>query len=239
MVIIPNLAASGNGQIDHSFAIASHEVTVAEFRRFREQHNVDLSVAPTDDCPVHEVNWYDAAAYCNWLSEQEEIPEDQWVYQPNDQGQYAQGMKIKDNALELSGYRLPTDPEWEYACRAGSSGSYGYGEPLPLLERYAQYTGSSSGRIHSVESLLPNAVGLFDMHGNLREWVQTPDFGSMSPLRNNVGRALRGGSYAYPSSTVRSANRNYNQPAGRNDSWGFRLARTFPPVPLTSLPPIP
>lgn len=129
---------------------------------------------------------------------------------------------------------LPTELEWRYACRAGSSGSYGYGEPVPLLERYAQYTVNSSGRSQLVESLLPNAMGLFDMHGNLREWVQDPLSGPMSPLRNSSYRVLRGGSFAYPSSTVRSANRNFNPPAGRNNSWGFRVARTLPPAPVAS-----
>jgi hypothetical protein len=111
MVVIPNPIEFGNGQIDHSFVIASHEVTVAEFRRFRDQYRFDRSVAPTDDCPAISVSWYDAAAYCNWLSGQEGIPEEQWVYEPNDQGQYWDGMKIKDKALELSGYRLLRDLE--------------------------------------------------------------------------------------------------------------------------------
>jgi len=115
MVVIPNPAELGDSLIDHSFAISSHEVTVAEYRRFREQHDFDQNVAPTDDCPVHYVNWFSAAEYCNWLSEQDGVPEDQWVYEPNDSGKYADGMKIKDNALELRGYRLPTRAEWEYA----------------------------------------------------------------------------------------------------------------------------
>lgn len=227
MVVFPNPAEFGSGQIDHSFAISSHEVTVIEFRSFRESHGVNSALAPTEDCPVHNVNWYDAAAYCNWLSEQEGIPDDQWVYQPNDQGKYAEGMRIKDNALELKGYRLPTEAEWEYACRAGSTGSYGHGEPVPLLERYARYVANSTGRSHSAESLLPNAMGLFDMHGNLWEWVQNPNSGPISPVRNDVSRVLLGGSFYYLSPFVRSAGRGNYDPSNRSGNDGFRLARTY------------
>ncbi|MDA1229610.1 MAG: SUMF1/EgtB/PvdO family nonheme iron enzyme [Planctomycetota bacterium] len=237
MVVIPNPAESGNGQIDHSFAIASHEVTVAEFRRFRDQQVVDPSLAPTEDCPVHHVTWYEAASYCNWLSQQEGILEDQWVYEPNGEGQYAEDMKIKENAEELTGYRLPTEAEWEFACRAGSSGTYGFGESVSLLKQYALYIVNSSGRSDSVESLLPNAVGLFDMHGNLWEWTQNPISGSMSPVSNNVARVLRGGSFTYNASYVRSAYRASLQPDSRYDNFGFRVGRTLIPVPLTALPP--
>jgi serine/threonine protein kinase len=226
MVVIPNPAESGSSQSNHSFAIASHEVTVAEFRRFRDQHLVDGDAAPSDDCPVNSVQWYDAAAYCNWLSEHEGIPKDEWVYQPNDEGQYADGMTIKENSLELTGYRLPTDAEWEDACRAGSSGSYGYGEPLPLLDRYAQYVANSFVRSHSVRSLLPNTEGLFDMHGNLWEWVQIPNSGSMSPVRNNLSTWLRGGSFLYAASKVRSVQRSPSYASAKFRDFGFRPART-------------
>lgn len=231
MVVIPNPADFGNNQIDHSFAIASHEVTVAEFHLFRNKDDIDKTVAPTQDCPVHYISWYEAAAYCNWLSEQEGIPEEQWVYHPNDLGQYADGMKINDYAVELSGYRLPTEPEWEFACRAGSISRYGYGEPVPLLERYAQYIGNSSGRSHSVESLLPNTVGLFEMHGSLWEWVQNPASGSMSPVTNNVSRVLCGGSFLGPSSIVRSAQRTKNRPSNRTFTYGFRPTRSYHSFP--------
>jgi serine/threonine protein kinase len=227
MVVIPNPAESGNGQIDHSFAIATHEVTVAEFRRFRENHGVNGDVAPTEDCPIISVNWYDAAAYCNWLSEQEGIPEEQWVYEPNGEGQYADGMKIKDNAVELSGYRLPTEAEWEFACRAGSSGTYVFGEPVPLLKWYAFYIGNSSGPSNSVESLLPNAVGLFDMLGNLWEWIQNPRFGPMSPVRDFFNRVLGGGSFTTQKSHVRSALSYDGQPSHRGLNYGFRPSRTY------------
>ena len=93
---------------------------MAEFRRFRKDYTIADDFARTDDCPVHEVSWYDAAAYCNWLSEQDGIPKAQWCYLPNEHGQYAAGMKVAPDFLSRSGYRLPTAAEWEYACRAGS-----------------------------------------------------------------------------------------------------------------------
>ena len=86
------------------------------------------SFARTDDCPVHEVSWYDAAAYCNWLSEQEGIPKGEWCYLPNEEGRYAAGMKLVPDILSRAGYRLPTAGEWEYACRAGSVTLWSFGD---------------------------------------------------------------------------------------------------------------
>ena len=120
---------------------------------------------------------------------------------------------------------LVSDPP-EDACRAGSSRSYGYGEPLPLLDRYAQYVADSFVRSHSVRSLLPNAEGLFDMHGNLWEWVQTPNSGAMSPVRNNSNAWLCGGSFLYPASKVRSVQRSPSYPSSRFPDFSFRSART-------------
>jgi hypothetical protein len=227
MVVIPNAAVSGESSIDHNFAIASHEVTVAEFRRFRHKHEVLREVAPTGDCPVHSVSWYDAAAYCNWLSEQEGIPEDEWVYEPNGNGQYADGVLIRENAVGLLGYRLPTDAEWAFACGAGSSGSYGHGESVALLEKYARYVMNSFVRSYPVGSLLPNETGLFEMQGNLLEWVQTPYSGSISPVRVDRSRVLCGGAFNSRASDIRLGSRNANLPDYRALDVGFRPARTY------------
>src|SRR5262249_11625380 len=143
-----------------------------EFLRFRKDHRYLEMNAPTQDCPVNQVSWYDAVAYCNWLSEQEGIPREQWCYEPNEQKEYAEGMKVKANFLSLSGYRLPTDAEWEFACRAGSVATYSLGENIDLLDKYAWSATNSALRSHPVGLLRPNDLGFFDLHGNVWEWCQ-------------------------------------------------------------------
>ena len=230
-------------QIGHSFAIASKEVTVEEFLSFRKDHQFFKQFAPTGDCPINGVTWYEAAAYCNWLSEQEGIPKEQWCYVPNKAGKYEAGMKMTVDYLLRTGYRLPTEAEWEYACRAGAETAYSFGEPEELLSKYAWYRANSPNGTQPVGKLRPNDQGLFDMQGNVWEWCQDAIEAynkrgdeKNTDISNLTGRVLRGGYFLNPASGVRSAYRNINVPT-RNNFNGFRPARTLPPGSFTALPP--
>jgi formylglycine-generating enzyme required for sulfatase activity len=236
-------------QIGRSFAIAAREVTLAQYRRFhRELFDEDYDsfikeYSRTDDSPVNGVNWYQAAAYCNWLSWQEGIPNDQWCYVRNRTGQYGDGMKLAKGYLGRTGYRLPTEAEWEYACRAKALTCRFYGETDELLSKYAWYTANSldRGMVPGPFAVLgdgpkPNDFGLFNMLGNAMEWTQ--DIFSRLPRRQDdesqdlvvseqIPRVLRGGSFGDRASTVRCATRYWFMPTIREGLIGFRVARTW------------
>lgn len=128
-------------------------------------------------------------------------------------------------------YRLPTEYEWEYCCRAGSNTMYSFGNDDKNINNYAWTAANSKNKTHKVASLKPNDWGLYDMHGNVWEWVQnlhapyTVDIHSFS---NQIGsaRGIRGGSWDYDSRRARSASRNAGTPSGRSNNLGFRLVRT-------------
>ena len=237
--------------IDRTYAIAATEVTRKQWRTFLldqtwtdSQHEPNVASAD-DPNPMNLVNWYQAAAYCNWLSHREGIPEDQWYYQPNENGEYKSGMRPAPGFLTRTGYRLPTEAEWEFACRAGTVTTYSFGEDKTMLPEYSSYVGNSSGHTHSVARFKPNELGLFDMHGNVWEWCQ--DLGRFhphvlgdpvfcDPLRGDAvtdshSRILRGGGFEVDWSRLDSADRGWHRPALRTMAWGFRIARTIDPGP--------
>src|SRR5262249_40448148 len=152
---------------------AAKPVTVEQFGQFFPQFAGNASrFSPEPTCPIIGVPWFGAAAYCNRLSQAEGIPEEQWCYVGNEGGKFAEGMKVKANAQGLTGYRLPTQQEWEYACRADAVTSRYYGESEKLLEKYAWYQANSGDRTWPGGGKKPNDWGLFDMHGNVWVWCQ-------------------------------------------------------------------
>ena len=233
--------------IPRRFAIAAKEVTVEQWQRF-ERTNPGLRLPPSfvkQWSPALDgsitFTWYTAANYCNWLSEQEGLPRDQWCYIPNEAGAYAEGMTIPADVLERIGYRLPTEAEWEFACRSGSVTSYYFGQSIELLGKYAWYQANSEDHPWSCGSLLPNDLGLFDMLGNELEWVQDSVRSSMPEDRGifrdiiNTSEAvvsansrfLRGGTFNSPPALVRSSVRNWYSPSSRDYNFGgFRPCRT-------------
>ena len=166
---------------------------------------------------------------------------DQWCYLPNEKGEYAQGMSIVPNALRRTGYRLPTEAEWEFACRAGSVTSRYFGQSLDLVNYYSCNVMNSLGRRTAlVGSFKPNELGLFDMLGNTLEWThslfldhsqniepQRRD-GSEVPelLSESQRRSLRGATLAHPPETIRTAFVDAYPPGVSTYGVSLRLART-------------
>ena len=238
-------------QIGRTFALAATPVTKEQFLRFFPTFSHSgMGRYPEPTGPIGGVVWYEAAAYCNWLSKQEGIDKAQWCYETDVRGNVT---KLKQNYLSLSGYRLPTEAEMEYATRAGALTSRYYGETEDLLAKYAWYSKNSKERTWPVGSLKPNDFGLFDVQGSVYTWCQesrkpypagkgddaAEDREDGSAIIPTQGRVLRGGSFSYPASYVRSASRIGYVPANRNGDIGFRTSRTLPLGSFTALPPNP
>ncbi len=156
------------------YAIGMREVTVQQFREFLAA-NPDVDHALTEEehaeMPQTRVTWYLAAQYCNWRSEMAGIPPDEWCFRPNADGLYADGMSLAPDYLKKTGYRLPTETEWEYACRAGTTTARFFGRTPRLLSQYAWYSDNSQNHVHDVATLKPNPFGLYDVFGNCARMV--------------------------------------------------------------------
>jgi formylglycine-generating enzyme required for sulfatase activity len=191
--------------------MATTEVTLAQFRRFVEAANYQMGndewkkphLDQGEDYPVVHVSWYDAVAFCNWLSE-----------------------------YEGREYRLPTEAEWEYCCRAGKTGTlYCSGNGEEELEKHGWYKANAGDRTHRVATKKPSAWGLYDMHGNASEWCQDrydSTYYPNSPVQNPSGgageeRVVRGGSWDTFPDFCRSAYRHSFPPGLRFRDLGFRV----------------
>jgi len=199
--------------------LTAHQVTLT--KRFemgvmeitQEQYEKVMGTKPSRfevvaQNPVDSVNWDDAVEFCRKLSE---LPEE----------------KAAGHV-----YRLPTEAEWEYACRAGTTTKWSCGDDKSKLGDYAWYNSNSDKKTHPVGLKKPNAWGLYDMHGNVFEWCQDY-YGEQSsdavtdPTGPKTGskRLLRGGSWDLTSRYCLSSHRFQLEPTDRYDFVGFRVVR--------------
>ena len=241
MILIPAgrfLMGSDDGQSDQQPA---HEVQIDAFLmdRYEVTQAAYAQVDPINgshfkgaELPTEMISWGKAALYCNLRSEAEGL---QPCYN-----------ELGECDFAADGYRLPTEAEWEYACRAGSVTRYAYGSDPGQLDRYAWYAINSSKKTHAVGKKQPNAWGLFDMHGNVAEWCNDfydPDYYRQSPPANPRGPAggrkkvLRGGHWAASAEACQSAFRFGEEPGFSDacfarDAIGFRCVRR----PTTEVP---
>jgi len=251
----PGEPCSWESQFTHTLtrnlAVMATEVTQGMWSALKAAQST-LPVNPSGhsgaDCPVENVTWYEAVLFANLLSVQQGLTRcyytDAGFTTPVTSSNYTTGPFYCN--FNADGYRLPTEGEWEYFCRAGTTTPYWIAEPnynsgncdsctpglLPSLESAVVFCANDPDSTADVATKLPNPWGLYDTHGNVYEWCW--DWTGPYPTGNAAGytgpesgsnRVLRGGSWsAYPHSCL-SAARSYYAPGGRINSLGFRLVR--------------
>ncbi len=237
MVVIPGGSFEMGSKSTSPDEMPVHKVSISPFwmdryevvqEEFRKYQLPDPSHFKGAKQPLEQINWTDAALYCNDRSRAEGLEPcyDEKTWECN---------------FAASGYRLPTEAEWEYACRAGNSTQYSFGNGPGALKDYAWYTQNSTGTTHPVGQKKPNAWGLYDMHGNVAEWCndrysetyyqQSPGSDPRGPTEGKE-RALRGGAWNSSAESCRSAYRasdpSIDDTCLANDAIGFRCVRNAP-----------
>ena len=225
--------------IPRSFALSQKLVTVEQYLKFNSSFQAGRNNSKVADNPAAGISWYQAAEYCNWLSDQDKIPQSQWCYLPNERGQYAGGMRPTNDFLKKKGYRLPTEAEWEYCARAGTKTAWYFGADGSQIHQFAYHQVNSNNHLWPVGQLKPNDLGFFDMAGNLYQWTQDilQSYGDIAMVEDSKvdlrvvddmsTRVLRGGAFYYPKDILRSAHRGGLRPDQSSDGSGFRIARTL------------
>jgi formylglycine-generating enzyme required for sulfatase activity len=185
--------------------------------------------------PVVEVNWFGAASYCDWMSMKEGLPR---AYDHTDRNSW---ICNGNEPYAAQGYRLPTEAEWEYSCRAGATTAFAGGEITQTgcgdesgLQGLGWYCGNADGGLHPVAELAPNAFGIYDLHGNVWEWCNdwyhsTYEDEEINPIGPPPGwyKVLRGGGWSSLARHCRSAVRlNPSPHKGANGRHGFRYVIT-------------
>lgn len=232
-------------KLDYTFAVSMQEVSKKEFLQFKSGHDSGARVfSPNDDCSVGNVSWHDAARFCNYLSEKEGIPRTEWCYEPiGDKNQ----MQAVDNYLLKTGYRLPMEAEFEFACRGHSRLVRFFGNSPYRLNEFAWYRDNSGRQMHPPRLKLPNPWGLFDIYGNAQEWTSermdlypatwgldiyrelTVQLRATRRLTKEQAAILRGTSWGMAENFVRSSQRGTRNVDNSTESAdiGFRVARTI------------
>ena len=198
--------------LTRDFYLQTTEVTQAQYAEVMDDKPALFGGCPT--CPVERVKWHEAIAYCNALSEKEGFMP---CYEISDEAVD----EVTFLGLDCEGYRLPLEAEWEYAARAGTESDWVCGDDGSCVDGLAWYKENSASKTHEVGSLPPNAWGLYDMMGNVYEWVwdwHSLEWYAESATQDPAGpdegfhHAYRGGSWSSNAEALRSPDRSINLP---------------------------